>query len=194
MKYHYFYKITNNVNGKYYYGVHNTDDLNDGYMGSSKPLRKAYEKYGIENFTKEILKYFETTDEAFQYEREIVNEDVINDKNCYNIQIGGKYFCNEGMVVVKDKDGNRFWIKKEEYIYDKNLSVIWKGKHHKEDSKNKTREKLTPKDSKNPRIWVNKNGVVKYLLKTKLEEYISNGWKLGRTGYIPRQNCQGKVI
>ena len=35
-KYHYFYKITNLLNNKYYYGVHSTNDLNDQYMGSRK--------------------------------------------------------------------------------------------------------------------------------------------------------------
>lgn len=194
MKYHYFYKITNNVNGKFYYGVHNTDNLDDGYMGSSKPLRKAYEKYGIENFSKEIIKFFNTTDEAFNYERDVVNENLINDPKCYNIQVGGKYFCNEGMVVVKDNNGNQFWVKKEEYIFNKNLEFIWKGKHHKNESKNKTRKKMTPSNSRNPRIWINKNGIVKYLLKSKIDEYISDGWELGRTGYVPRKNCQGKKI
>ena len=61
-KYNYFYKITNNLNGHYYYGVHCTNDLDDGYMGSGKRLHWAYEKYGIENFTKEILKFFENKD------------------------------------------------------------------------------------------------------------------------------------
>ena len=67
-KYHYFYKITNNLNGHFYYGVHNTNDLNDGYMGSGTRLHYAYKKYGIENFTKEILKFFDTSKEAFEYE------------------------------------------------------------------------------------------------------------------------------
>ena len=65
LKYHYFYKITNNINGHFYYGVHNTNNINDGYMGSGTRLHYAYKKYGIENFSKEILKYFESSDDAF---------------------------------------------------------------------------------------------------------------------------------
>ena len=57
-KYHYFYKITNLLNNHFYYGVHSTDNLEDGYMGSGKRLHYAYKKYGMENFNKEILKFF----------------------------------------------------------------------------------------------------------------------------------------
>lgn len=35
-KYNYVYKTTNSINGRFYYGVHSTDDLNDGYLGSSE--------------------------------------------------------------------------------------------------------------------------------------------------------------
>ena len=57
--YYYFYKITNNINGKYYYGVHSTTNINDDYMGSGKYLHRAYNKYGQSNFTKEIIKYLD---------------------------------------------------------------------------------------------------------------------------------------
>lgn len=88
-KYHYFYKITNNVNGKYYYGVHSTDNLDDGYMGSGTLLKYSFRKYGKKNFTKEILHYFDSAEELFDFEREFVNEETINDPNCYNIAVGG---------------------------------------------------------------------------------------------------------
>ena len=88
-KYHYFYKITNRINHHFYFGVHNTDNINDGYMGSGKRLHVAYKKYGIENFEKTILKYFDTAKEAFEYEAEHVNESLVKDPNCYNIINGG---------------------------------------------------------------------------------------------------------
>lgn len=43
--YFYIYKITNNINGKYYIGQHGTEDLNDGYMGSGVKLQRAIAKY-----------------------------------------------------------------------------------------------------------------------------------------------------
>ena len=191
MKYHYFYKITNNINNHFYYGVHNTDDLEDGYMGSGKRLHIAYKKYGIENFTKEILKFFDSSEEAFDYEKYIVNEEMIRRDECYNIQIGGKFYSTKNMVTVKDDFGNRFWVTKEEFYYNDKLKAIWNGKHHKEESKNKTRNTMTPENSTNPRIWICKDGQVKYVLKQKLEMFLQMGWELGRVGYKPRKNKQG---
>lgn len=193
--YHYFYKITNKIDGKFYYGVHNTDNLEDGYSGSGKILKLAYKKYGIENFEKVIEKFFDNEEDAFNYEREIVNEEMIKNPNCYNVQIGGKYFNTIGMVAVKDSNGNKFWVSKTEGIYiNGEVSAIWKGKHHSVESREQTREKMTPKNSTNDRVWVNKDGKVKYLRKIFLDEYIDNGWTLGRVGYKPRKNGQGRKI
>ena len=102
-KYKYFYKITNNINGCFYYGIHSTNDLDDGYMGSGKRLKKAYKKYGVENFTKEILKYFDTLKELSDYEAEIVNEEMINNPCCYNMSLGGYYMSNESLYKLKNK-------------------------------------------------------------------------------------------
>lgn len=35
-KYHFLYKTTNLLNSKVYYGMHSTNDLNDGYLGSGR--------------------------------------------------------------------------------------------------------------------------------------------------------------
>lgn len=117
-KYNYFYKITNNINNHFYYGIHSTDNLDDGYMGSGTRLNMAYKKYGMDNFTKEILKYFETRKEAAEYEEEMVTESLILDDNCYNIIKGGENFDLNGIVIAFDIEEKRH-VAVPKTIYDK---------------------------------------------------------------------------
>lgn len=116
-KINYFYKITNNVNGKFYYGIHSTNNLEDGYMGSGSRLNYAYKKYGVENFTKEILKFFDTRKECAEYESEIVTEELVHDKNCYNVSCGGEHFNTIGTISVRDIDGKCFRCSKYDEKY-----------------------------------------------------------------------------
>ena len=87
--FYYLYKITNWFNGKIYIGVHKTNDLDDGYMGSGSLLSKAKKKYGLEYFTKEILQQFESVEEMFEAESQIVNEEFVKDESTYNLTPGG---------------------------------------------------------------------------------------------------------
>lgn len=171
-KYHYFYKITNLINNKYYYGVHSTNDLNDGYMGSGTRIQKAIKKYGIENFKKEILKYFDSRIDMFEYEQLIVNENVLKDPLCYNLMLGG--YGGENVGTLKgylrvSEDNGLTWKKvtkidyqqnKEKYITSGSNKVIvsddngllWKMVSKEEFNKNKekyittTFNKITVKD------------------------------------------------
>lgn len=101
------YKITNQINGKIYVGSHKTKDLNDSYMGSGKYLKYAQEKYGIENFTKEVLFIFDTPEEMYAKEAELVNEDFIIEENTYNIKVGGFGgfdYINGNVEIVKQRN------------------------------------------------------------------------------------------
>jgi len=126
--YHYFYRIDNTVNGMFYYGIHSQRidsgklPENDGYMGSGVAICNAEEIYGLDKFTKTILKTFSTRDEARLEEMIVVDEDMVNNPMCYNIALGGgatKSF-SQGTILVNNRDPklrkNKFFeISLEEY-------------------------------------------------------------------------------
>jgi hypothetical protein len=77
------------MNNKIYIGVHKTEDLNDGYMGSGKVVKSAINKYGIDNFRKDILEFFENAELMYAREKDIVNHEFIMNENTYNLRRGG---------------------------------------------------------------------------------------------------------
>ena len=86
---YYLYKITNKVNGKVYIGVHQTKNINDGYMGSGKRLRDSIKHHGLDKFTKEILETFQSSEEMYAREKDIVTEEFIASEDTYNLRVGG---------------------------------------------------------------------------------------------------------
>ncbi len=57
------YQTTNLIDRKVYRGKHQTEILDDGYLGSGKHLQRAIAKHGIENFQREILYQFDNENE-----------------------------------------------------------------------------------------------------------------------------------
>lgn len=87
--YHILYKTTCLLNGKCYVGVHSTNNLNDGYLGSGTLFRKAVTKHGKENFVREIISRHKTRAELLAAERDYVNKAFVLDTGNYNLSIGG---------------------------------------------------------------------------------------------------------
>lgn len=88
-KYHFIYKTTNILSGKYYIGMHSTDDLEDGYLGSGTRLRYSINKYGKENFKREILEFCKSREELKKRESEVINLNELAKINCINLKVGG---------------------------------------------------------------------------------------------------------
>ena len=207
-KYHYLYKISLNNTEKVYYGIHSTTNLNDRYFANgtyiasdrsksdwvksnhgknmeNSKIYNAMQKYGLKSFTREILQYFDTRDEALETEAEIVNEKFINSEISLNNRVGGiggqftkeirqRISENNPMyrlsvrekVSIKQKERWTDALKKElsknnpmydEEIYKKNFgkNSSWYGKKHTLE----TREKisLTKKNQKLNKVQKEKN-------------------------------------
>jgi len=86
----YLYKITNIINNRVYIGVHKTDNVDDGYMGSGKLIKLAIQKHGLENFKKEILEVHNNEKDAYLAESKVVTENFILKENAYNLRPGGR--------------------------------------------------------------------------------------------------------
>ena len=81
------YETTNLINGKKYRGVSNGQ--NEFYLGSGKTLKKAIKKYGWKNFSRQILLEASSREVIYQLEKEYVNQEWVDDRNTYNIKLGG---------------------------------------------------------------------------------------------------------
>ena len=79
------YKITNLINNKFYIGKHQTNNVDDEYMGSGKLITAAIKKYGANSFRKEILHIFDNEKDMNNAEKNL----VILSEDSYNLCPGG---------------------------------------------------------------------------------------------------------
>lgn len=181
------YKTTNNLTGEFYIGVHSTDNILDGYLGSGVLIQESIDRYGRQNFTREILDVFDNSQEMFQAEAEIVTQELLENPLCLNEALGGNQKVAvssaspkrmaKGTVPVR-AGGKIIRVPKEEY--DQGLwESMHKGRPRTEETKRKISESKKGR-SVPPMYWVNKDGVVTRVLKEKLQEYLDSGWARGR--------------
>lgn len=106
------YKITNNINNKCYIGSsvrvqHRwTEEKNSAYNEKSKsynyPLQQAFRKYGLENFTFEILKNnFISLEEMWDYEYNMIIKFNSLSPNGYNQTLFTKCALQDPNIIQK---------------------------------------------------------------------------------------------
>ena len=203
-QYHYLYKTTNLINSKFYVGMHSTNDLEDEYLGSGKRLRYSINKYGKDNFVKEIITFFKDRNELIEAEKNLVNLELIKEELCMNLMIGGtggsqtpeklnKWIqaMAKGLKKKWEDETYRTWMSKlsGEHLkkYHKEGKIkydTFKDKTHTEETKNKMSEKAKlrtgDKNSSFGTCWITKEGINKKIKKEELNTYLISNWTKGR--------------
>lgn len=205
------YKTTNLVNNKTYIGKHITQNLDDGYLGSGKLLKRAIDKYGVENFQKEILHVFDNEADMNDKERELVTEEFVLQETNYNLCVGGKggfSYINHNSLGITDAQKEAaahhrrvVWNERKAQLltdpdwksaYSKKLSEAgsgrtspFKGKKHTEESKARMSHSSKGKGSGKTNSQYGTRWITNGSENKKIKktECIPDGWYAGR--YIP---------
>lgn len=121
------YCIINKINQKSYIGVHETENINDNYMGSGKAIKAAIKKYGKENFYSFVLGIFEDKEDAYEFESFYVNDEFVSSPKTYNLKEGGfgsPTWTKEMKEAAKIRaTGNTFKKGKTQLAWNKNLKL-----------------------------------------------------------------------
>lgn len=208
--YYTIYVIYNLINGKEYIGKHQTQNINDNYIGSGRLIQRAITKYGKDNFIKDILYVFNTELEMNNKEKQLVTEEYISSKLSYNLcpgGYGGFGYINKHNLCTGSKTGNcgfrvlpkefnlkqsskggRISFERKIGIFkysNKERSMFFKGKVHKEESKRKigkanSLHQQGVKNSQFGTCWITNGKENKKIKKEKLALYINQGYYKGR--------------
>jgi len=208
-KYHYIYKTTCNVTRRFYIGMHSTSNLEDGYLGSGKRLRRSLYKHGKENHSKEILEFLPNREFLKLREKELINEDLLKDSLCMNLKEGGEGGSSSETNGFKGKKHKREIIphimkklfevlrdpirlpeiqrRRQKTLYEKYGTFAFpgfKGLNHSEETKrkmsNKAKLRTPEQNSQYGTIWIH-NLDLKENKKIKKEDFINySTWIKGR--------------
>lgn len=203
-KFHYIYKTTCLVTNRYYIGMHSTDNLDDGYIGSGQRLWHSINKHGRDNHQCEILEFLDSRAALKIREREIVNEEMLKDSQCMNLKVGGDggwichgFYSDEhrqkcsslggkvgGPKVAKIYAKKNLETSKKNFLEKNGFSGVFQGKTHSEESKRKiglANSKYTGEsNSQFGTCWIHNDVESKKIKKDELEKFLSFGWKKGR--------------
>lgn len=104
--YGFVYCTTNMVNGRKYIGQHKVGQPNDNrYLGSGLFFKQAIEKYGRQNFAREILGYANSKEELDQLEIDMISKyNAVDSDEFYNIAPGA--YSHNQTQETRDKIRN----------------------------------------------------------------------------------------
>lgn len=146
--YGFIYITTNNINGKHYIGQRKYYRDYEKYLGSGVILKKAIEKYGAENFSREIIEECKTPEELSEREKYWIDYyDAVNSDDFYNITGGGNGGFGKGenspwygkhlstetkekLSEAKKGEHNPFYGKSHDLKTKKKMSDKAKGRKH----------------------------------------------------------------
>lgn len=163
-------------------------------------LQKAIEKYGRENFKREILFECSSKEEMDAKEAEIVNEEFLKRDDIYNLKQGG--IGGWDYITEKRKSNDerkkwgesvsegmkRAWSEHPETFKTSNIHKIdplaFKGKHHSEITKRRMSERHKGSGNHNfGKVWIYNESLNEKIMvsKNQLDSFLHDGWILGRT-------------
>lgn len=140
--YGYIYKVTNNLNNKIYIGQKRSPIFVESYFGSGTQIRRAVEKYGEENFSREVLEWCYSKDDLNQKEIYYIDKyNARDDSIGYNIALGGNIIGMKHSEETKAKmsASAKGRIMSEET--KRKLSIAHTGKHLTDEHKYKISQK-----------------------------------------------------
>lgn len=190
--YYFVYQTKNIINQKTYIGVHKTSNVNDGYIGcgiystisgerlrrqvnKNSALPKAIKKYGIGNFKREILSYFDTYEQALEEEAFLVNDKWIKSTDNYNVALGGSLGCS-GWKMSDEQKAHLSNKMKGRYVSDetkKRMSASMTGIKKSDATKKKLSEIKTKYNLE----------IVKKEIQPLISEGLSESQIIKKTGY-----------
>ena len=172
--YGYIYRITNKLDGRIYIGLRSLPKEDPNYWGSGVHIQRAIKKYGLENFSRDILEWCETREQLNEREVYWIKRlDARNPAVGYNIVAGGtggntyQYLSEEQMdeirpklsMLVQPQEKIDAWKAKLRVAQNGERNGMY-GKRHSEEARRKMREAKARKKQEREqlKLLLNKDG------------------------------------
>jgi len=188
--------------------MHSTDNLEDSYIGSGKRLWHSINKHGKENHVKEILEFLPDRKSLAEREKEIVNQEMLNEELCMNFALGGEGGFSSIEHELKFKESskknqgfkNTIHSKRNDKLfweqYKKNVGLglkkafkdgnfipyNWSGRKHTEETITKMQESKKGQGIGDKNSQYGKCWITNEIESKKIYkgDTIPEGWRLGR--------------